>query len=70
MEMPNKLFNIHMGQSNQIVNDFEQQRDTYGSVKPNCDFRYATCGDGQKKSDETEAMAVNAVRSCETEENR
>ena len=85
MEMPNKLFNIQWPETSQAatvpmhasnnkawirVNDFEQQRDTYGSVKPNCDFRYATCGDRQKKSDETEAMAVNAVRSCETEENR
>ncbi|KAJ6676102.1 hypothetical protein OIU85_009382 [Salix viminalis] len=50
------------------VNDFAQHRDTSGSAKPYRDFIYATRGERQKKNDETEALAVNAVRSCETDE--
>ena len=84
-EIPNKLFNIQCPETSQAakvpkhsnnsspwirVNDLEQHRDTKGSVKPNCDLMWAMYGDRQKYRDDTAAMAVKAVRSCETEENR
>nr|VVV74988.1 unnamed protein product [Nymphaea colorata] len=85
IEMPKTLFSSQCPEMSQaitiptltktsspwvLVKEREQQRDMKGSTSPNCDLRYNAYGDRQKKSEAEEAIAVNAVTKCETEEKR